>query len=141
MCSSVAHERAVDSNRVHVNPTDKPKPKGLTHNPFAKLRADGKPAQPSAREIANPSKSPLSVPTGRVIVRREKKGHGGKTVTIAEGEGLLGADLATLARDAAKALGTGARTEDGTLVVQGDQADRLVAWLGQRGFGSISRGN
>lgn len=121
---------------------DKRKPKGLTHNPFAMLRADGKPAQPSAREIANPT-APLTplTPKGRIIVRREKKGHGGKTVTIAEGEGLLGADLVALARAAAQALGVGARTEDGALQVQGDQSDRLVKWLAERGFGPISRGN
>jgi translation initiation factor 1 len=120
---------------------DKRAHKGLTHNPFAKLRADGKPAQPSAREIANPSVAPFSAPRGRVIVRREKKGHGGKTVTIAEGEGLSGADLALLARDAAKALGSGARVESGAIVVQGDLSERLVAWLVGRGLGPVSRGN
>ncbi|MDZ4771570.1 MAG: translation initiation factor [Planctomycetota bacterium] len=121
---------------------DKRKPKGLTHNPFARLRADGKPAQPSAREVANPT-APMAplVSKGRIIVRREKKGHGGKTVTIAEGEGLLGADLTALAREAAQALGVGARTEDGALQVQGDQSDRFVTWLAERGFGPISRGN
>jgi translation initiation factor 1 (eIF-1/SUI1) len=76
-----------------------------------------------------------------VIVRREKKGHGGKTVTIAEGEGLTAAVLPALERDAKKALGTGARIEDGALVVQGDLADRLVKWLTERGFGPVTRGN
>jgi translation initiation factor 1 len=124
-----------------VNPNDQRKTKGLTHNPFAKLRPDGKPAQPSAREIANPSPPPPAPAKGRVIVRREKKGHGGKTVTIAEGEGLAGVDLETLASDVKRALGTGARVVDGALAVQGDQSERLAAWLVQRGFGPVSRGN
>jgi translation initiation factor 1 (eIF-1/SUI1) len=77
----------------------------------------------------------------RIVVRRERKGHGGKAVTIAEGAGLAGHDVSALARDAAKALGTGARVEDGTLVVQGEQTDRLIAWLAGRGFTSVVRGN
>jgi translation initiation factor 1 (eIF-1/SUI1) len=124
-----------------VNPNDNRKTKGLTHNPFAQLRPDGKPAQPSAREIANPSPPPPAPTKGRVIVRREKKGHGGKTITIAEGEGLAGVDLDSLARDAKRALGTGAHVTHGALAVQGDQTDRLTTWLLQRGFGPVSRGN
>jgi translation initiation factor 1 len=74
-------------------------------------------------------------------VRRERKGHGGKAVTIAEGAGLAGRDVEALARDVKKALGTGARVEDGALVVQGEQTERLIAWLGKQGFASIVRGN
>ena len=62
-------------------------------------------------------------------------------MTIAEGSGLAGQDVSALAREAAKALGTGARVEEGALVVQGEQTDRLVAWLEARGFASVVRGN
>jgi len=78
---------------------------------------------------------------GRVTVRRERAGRGGRTVTIAEGPGLAGRPLAPLAREAARALGTGARVEGSALVVQGDQRDRLAAWLGARGFASVALGN
>lgn len=122
---------------------DRP-PKGLTHNPFAKLRPDGLPAEarPQTRKDDDPTQRPASGRgSGRVIVRRQSKGQGGKTVTIAEGPGLDGVEVALLAREAAKALGSGARAVDGTLVVQGDLALRLVAWLTQRGFGPVTRGN
>jgi translation initiation factor 1 len=76
-----------------------------------------------------------------VTVRRERAGRGGKTVTVAEGPGLSGAKLEELAREAARAHGVGARVEDGTLVLQGDQAERLVVWLAARGFGNLARGN
>jgi translation initiation factor 1 (eIF-1/SUI1) len=41
----------------------------------------------------------------------------------------------------AKSLGAGARVEDGAIVVQGEQTDRLIAQLEQRGFSGIVRGN
>ena len=78
---------------------------------------------------------------GRVTVRIERAGRGGRTVTVAEGPGLAGRPLGTFAREAARALGTGARVEGAALVVQGDQRDRLAAWLAARGFASVALGN
>ncbi len=77
----------------------------------------------------------------RVTVRQERAGRGGRTVTIAEGPGFTGRKLEPLAREAARALGVGARVEGGALVLQGDQRERLAAWLAQRGFQRIGRGN
>jgi translation initiation factor 1 len=77
----------------------------------------------------------------RVTVRRERAGRGGKTVTIAEGPGFTGRELEPLAREAARALGVGARVEGGALVLQGDQCERLAGWLSQRGFERVERGN
>jgi translation initiation factor 1 (eIF-1/SUI1) len=133
---------------------------GLKHNPFARLRpkteADATSPTPPPEPQPRPTKSaPASKPTPtatstqhhpipaaeRIVVRRERKGHGGKAVTIAEGNGLKGHDVEQLARDAAKALGAGARVEGGALVVQGEQTERLIAWLTSRGFKSLSRGN
>ena len=50
-------------------------------------------------------------------------------------------DLAELAREAAKALGTGARVEEGRLVVQGEMSERLKGWLEGRGLGPVTLGN
>lgn len=118
---------------------------GLKHNPFAKLRPDGKPA-PAPPKVEPPAPATNAsaqkvVSKERLTVRREKKGHGGKTVTIADGPAFTGRKLDELAREAARSLGVGARVEGMTLVVQGDQADRFVAWLAQRGFVNTSRGN
>jgi translation initiation factor 1 len=108
----------------------------LTHRPFAALRGERAEA-----EVTGPARAAPASPGERVTVRRERKGRGGKAVTLAEGPGLAGRDLETLAREAARALGAGARVEGGALVVQGDQADRLVAWLAAQGFGTVARGN
>ena len=145
------------------DPVPDPLPRGLSHRPFAGLRkhvdvsaADAlvpppaKPAEkprptPPAAARATPPSAPAKKPgpraTERVTVRRERAGRGGKTVTVAEGPGLAGADLEALAREAARALGVGARVEQRCVVVQGDQAERLQAWLEARGFGSVARGN
>jgi len=79
--------------------------------------------------------------TGRVTVRRERAGRGGKAVTLAEGPGLSGHPLEKLAKELAKALGTGARVEGTSIVVQGDQPERLAAALEERGFANVTRGN
>src|SRR5262245_10162910 len=119
---------------------------GPHKNPFAALReklGDSLPRglQPVARPV--PAEAPAAVTSHeRGAVRRERSGRGGKTVTVAEGPGLAGRrDLEALAREAAKALGVGARVEQGALVLQGDQGERLAAWLVARGFARVERGN
>jgi translation initiation factor 1 (eIF-1/SUI1) len=139
---------------------------GLKHNPFARLRpqtagdaggeattlpvsARPKPTASTPKSVSSPKPAPKSKSAkdslvsaaDRIVVRRERKGHGGKAVTVAEGAGLGGHDVEQTARDAAKALGVGARVEDGALVVQGEQTERLIAWLASRGFKSVVRGN
>ncbi len=102
----------------------------------SKSSAAAKPASASAR---NDSRSQSS--HERVTVRQERAGRGGKTVTIADGPGLAGNDLDLLAREISRALGLGARVEEGMIVVQGDQRERLVEWLEGRGFRGVARGN
>lgn len=108
-------------------------------NPFRALREKlGGTLPPGA-----PPKPSGSTPEihERVTVRRERSGRGGKTVTVAEGPGFTGRQLEPLAREAARALGVGARVEGVALVLQGDQADRLSVWLATRGFAGVERGN
>lgn len=122
---------------------------GLKHNPFAALRAQKADLPPASandgvcgKDSDERAADPPTATRERVTVRRERVGRGGKTVTIVEGPGIEGRDdVETLARDIARALGTGARAEDGALVVRGDQSDRLVVWLVSRGFSSVTRGN
>jgi len=117
---------------------------GLKHNPLKVLRqiavdAKGDTLVPAPH--ATPRPPAHATLHGRLTVRRERAGHGGKTVTCVEGPGLDGRDLERLARDAARELGVGARVEGRAVVVQGDQAERLVAWLATRGFAEVVRGN
>jgi translation initiation factor 1 len=113
---------------------------GLKHNPFAALGGRA-PSKESSNSPPPSSKPPPQPTRERVTVRQERAGHGGKTVTVVEGPGLAGRDLTDLAREISRGLGVGARVEDGQVVVQGDQRERLAAWLESRGFGGVARGN
>lgn len=108
-------------------------------NPLRALREKLGGTLPPGTPPSPPGKTPEI--HERVTVRRERSGRGGKTVTIAEGPGFAGRRLEPLAREAARALGVGARVEGSTLVLQGDQSERLGAWLAARGFARVERGN
>ena len=69
----------------------------------------------------------------KLVLRMERKGRGGKTVTLIEQLRADAAGRAALAKRVAKALGTGCRVEDEALVVQGDVRDRLRTWLRDQG--------
>ncbi len=78
---------------------------------------------------------------GKLVVRRERKGHSGKTATVVGGLGLPARDLDRLARALRRALGCGAIVDGELLVVQGDQASRVQAWLAAQGARRIVLGN
>ena len=78
----------------------------------------------------------LAPPHGpRVSFNIQRKGKGGKTVTLVHGlQALELTDQMTLCSQIQKALGTGARFEDGILQIQGDQRDRAHSWFSRQGF-------
>jgi translation initiation factor 1 len=77
----------------------------------------------------------------KLVVRRERKGRGGKTATVVEGIRVSPSALERMARALRRALGCGASVEDGCLVVQGDQVDRVERWLAQHGAPKVVVGN
>jgi translation initiation factor 1 len=83
----------------------------------------------------------LYVRAARVVVRRERKGYGGKTVTRVEGLAGSARELEAAVRDVKRALGCGATLEGSDVVVQGDQGERLRAFLAARGVRKIVVGN
>jgi translation initiation factor 1 len=78
---------------------------------------------------------------GKIVVRRERKERGGKTVTLIEGLALQGAALEAFARELRQALGTGGGVEDTAVVLAGDQVARAMAWLRARGATRLVAGN
>jgi len=71
---------------------------------------------------------------GIVRVRRETGGRGGKTVTAIYGVALSEDKLKELAGALKRLCGTGGTVKDGTIEIQGDHRDRIVAALEQRGY-------
>ncbi|MEO5883499.1 MAG: translation initiation factor Sui1 [Caldimonas sp.] len=77
-----------------------------------------------------------STPAGDGIARihRETGGRGGKTVTTVTGLILDDAVLAALSKRLKAACGTGGTVRDGTLELQGDHRDALLALLAREGI-------
>jgi translation initiation factor 1 len=78
-----------------------------------------------------------SAPPGDGIVRvgRETKGRKGKGVTVIRGVPLAGDALAELATRLKKRCGCGGTVgDDGTIEIQGDHRDLLLAELGKLGY-------
>ena len=71
---------------------------------------------------------------GVVRVSRETKGRKGKSVTVITGVPLSEDELKDLARDLKQKCGSGGTVKDGTIEIQGDHRDALVAELTARGF-------
>ena len=97
------------------------------HNPFA-AALSGMSARPAAEEAVIPSDSTdVTESIGPVRTRIERKGHGGKTVTIVTGVPASRAD--EIAQKLRAALGTGVRVGEDSLIVQGDLQQRVAAWF------------
>jgi translation initiation factor 1 len=75
------------------------------------------------------------VPAGDGVVRisREAKGRGGKTVTVVRGLAMDAVALEAMAKTLKAACGSGGTVKDGTVEVQGDHCDKIVALLMKQG--------
>ncbi len=113
--------------------TDEKKP---FHNPFAALKdkLGDLPEGPAPRAPAPPGG-----PT-RAVVRMERKGRGGKEVTVVEQLGLRAGELESWLKALKGALGCGGAIEGDALVLQGDQRKRLPAILEARGVRKVISG-
>ena len=110
----------------------------LGNNPFAALRegsAESRDPGGNASAAAPPPPSTewtlASLP--RVVLRMERKGHGGKTVTVLTGFEASPGALKKLSRQLKKQMGCGARIVDSDVVLQGDLRERVRAWLLSQG--------
>ena len=83
--------------------------------------------------------TPVPAPTAksgpaRIRVGREISGRGGKGVSVISGLPLAGEALEELATRLKKTCGAGGAVKDGTIEIQGDHRDRLVAELTKLGY-------
>jgi translation initiation factor 1 len=77
---------------------------------------------------------------GKVRVRRETQGRGGKTVTTIAGVPLAAEALRELAGELKRLCGSGGATKDGVIEIQGDHCERVLAALTERGYRAIRAG-
>jgi translation initiation factor 1 len=107
-------------------------------SPFAKLAGlrDQLPAGPATQP--KKEKPPPKLFAEKVVVRFTRKGHGGKTVTVVTG--VLPHALEPFCSELKKALGCGARVEDGAIVLQGELVERAALFLEKKGAAKVVRG-
>ncbi|MFT4902103.1 MAG: translation initiation factor 1 [Lentimonas sp.] len=114
----------------------------LASNPFGALDAVNlplKPAPASKPAAPSPKKAKLK---GRVEIRREKAGRGGKTVTTLRefpSHIPLG-ELDRLTFDLKKACACGGTLKVRVIELQGDVRARVLTELTQRGYSPVSAG-
>jgi translation initiation factor 1 len=72
--------------------------------------------------------------TEPLVVRIERSGRGGKTVTLVEGLRMHPAGKEEILLQLKRACGTGGTLKEGRLEIQGDQRSRLKIELEKRGY-------
>src|SRR5690606_6985751 len=103
-------------------------------NPFAALSASGLPkgAPPPADPIRKPQSEIRNRNRGRVDIRRETGGRGGKTVTVVDGFVGIGLpEKEQLAKKMRAACGCGGTVKDGAIEIQGDQRETVARILSE----------
>jgi translation initiation factor 1 len=122
-----------------------PERPATSSNPFARLEALRSSLPPGPAAPAGAAQIP-AVPDvrprgpARAVVRMERKGRGGKEVTVVDKLGLGPAALETWCRDLKQALGCGGSVDGELIVLQGDLRARAPAVLTARGVGKVTVG-
>jgi translation initiation factor 1 len=110
------------------------------HNPFGSLDSAGLPAGPE-QLVPSESPTPRARNRGRVEIRRQTAGRGGKTVTVVSGFVGIGLpEKEQLAHAMQKACGVGGTVKDGRIEIQGDKRTEAVRILTEAGFRPVLAG-
>jgi translation initiation factor 1 len=116
------------------------------HNPFSALSAirdtlPPAPVQPDPPVAAASAPTSAAKPTGRTyaraVVRMERSGRGGKEATVIEQLQLTARERESWLKALKSALGCGGSIEDDTIMLQGDQRERLKRILADRGVKKV----
>lgn len=70
----------------------------------------------------------------QVRVRLDKKGRGGKTVSVISGLDMKPDDIGRVLKQFKSRLGTGGTVKEGELEIQGDHCDKIISLLQEMGF-------
>jgi translation initiation factor 1 len=78
---------------------------------------------------------------GRIEIRREKSGRGGKIVTTASGfQGVCPAERDQWVSQLRKSCGAGGTAKPGAIEIQGDRRDQLFSFFAEKGFRPVLAG-
>lgn len=128
---------AKPKNKIPLQPTmDRP-----FNNPLAGLAH----VAVTARGEAPATNAPVTAPEAsqansiaRAVLRMERKGRGGKTITLVQQTQLDAKGLTALAKQLRQGLGCGATVDGEDIVLQGDQRERARDVLTKLGVKRVS---
>jgi translation initiation factor 1 len=118
----------------------------LGQNPFGSLSSAGLPSLAKAPEAPAAAVGKKTAPApaknrGRVDIKRETGGRGGKTVTVVSGFVGIGLpEKEQLAKKMRAACGCGGTVKDGQIEIQGDQREMIARILSEAGFRPVFAG-
>ncbi len=115
---------------------------GLGNDAFAGLEMGGLPAGPAKLPARQAKKALKPKSRGRVELRREKAGRGGKTVTTLRefAPQIPLAELDALTFDLKKACACGGTLKGRVIELQGDVCQRVMSELEKRGYRPVRAG-
>ncbi len=77
---------------------------------------------------------PVNKNEQKIRVRLDRKGRGGKSVTVIDGLQMTQKDRDSLLKQLKASLGTGGTLRDGSLEIQGDRCNAIIATLKKLGY-------
>jgi translation initiation factor 1 len=114
--------------------SDEPKPSRGPFTDLEKLRE----SLPAGSQETPTKTGQRKVAADWAVIRFERKGRSGKEVTIVEKLALSTRELERWCIELKRALGVGGHIEGTSLVLQGDQRDRVAEWVKSRGVRKVS---
>lgn len=87
---------------------------------------------------SRPEERTITVRTGRLLaeirIRLERKGRGGKSVTVIDGLRMPHHEQDVLLKELKTLLGTGGTVKDASVEIQGDHRDAIIGIMGKKGY-------
>ncbi len=77
---------------------------------------------------------PVNNSEQKVRVRLDRKGRGGKSVTVIDGLQMPQKDRESLLKQLKAGLGTGGTVRDGSIEIQGDRCNAIITALNKLGY-------
>jgi len=75
----------------------------------------------------------------KLKVRLDTKHRAGKAVTLVEGFVGKEEDLEDLGKKLKSFCGTGGSAKNGEIIIQGDQREKVIQWLGKNGYKNVKK--
>jgi len=124
---------------MHIEETDSGDDSAFGQTPFAGLNIDGLPPGPEGQSASTSRKRAKN--RGRVDIKRQTGGRGGKTVTVVSGFVGIGLpEKEMLAKKMQKSCGVGGTVKEGRIEIQGDKRAEVARILEEAGFRPVFAG-